>query len=182
MLKKIMLSLGVLIVLIAAAYLYLDNRNRTLSPRGEASLSNGELQVDLTYSRPSIRNRKPFGDETEESIQKYGQYWRLGANESTEITFNKDVLIVDQAIKAGTYRMYAIPGEQYFEIRLNTELGTWGAFEPDTALDVMSVMIPVNSGEHTEQFTITTEPLYDTGVKLNIAWGSIQMNLPINPQ
>ncbi len=177
-----MLSLGVLIILLAAAYLYLDNRNRTLSPPGESSLSNGDLKVDITYNKPSIRNRKPFGDETEESIQKYGQYWRLGANESTEITFNQDVLLVDQAISAGTYRMYAIPGEQYFELRLNTKLGTWGAFEPDVEQDVLTVMVPVQSSEHTEEFTINIDPLYDTGVKVNIKWGSIQLNLPVNPQ
>ncbi len=181
MLKKIMLTLGVVVVLLAAAYLYLDNRNRTLSPPGVVSLTNGSLTVDISYSRPSVRERIVFG-EVGEALQSYGKYWRLGANESTEITFNQDVLIIDQPIAKGTYRMYAIPGPNYFEIRLNSELGQWGAFEADPTLDLLSVMIPVVEDEHTEQFTIGLEPLYDSGVKVVFDWASIKMTLPINVQ
>ena len=102
MLKKILISLGVVVVLLVAAYFYLDNRNRTLSPRGAANLTNGELTVDITYSRPSVRDRLIFGTEEDEALQPYGKYWRLGANESTEVTFSQDVLLVDQPVKKGT--------------------------------------------------------------------------------
>jgi len=182
MVKKILITLGVIIVLISAVYLYLSDRNRTLSPQGKTTLTNGSLKVDIVYSRPSIRDRKAFGDQSEESIQKYGEYWRLGANESTEITFNQDVTLIDQNIAKGTYRMYAIPGEQYFELRLNSELGVWGVFEPDYEQDVLSVTLPVTSVQHTELFTIKTEPLYDSGVKVLFTWGELQLSLPINPQ
>jgi hypothetical protein len=179
MLKKILISLGVVVVLLVAAYFYLDNRNRTLSPRGAANLTNGELTVDITYSRPSVRDRLIFGTEDDEALQPYGKYWRLGANESTEVTFSQDVLLVDQPVKKGTYRMYAIPGPQYFELRLNSELGEWGAFEADSELDILSVMIPVLPSEHTEQFTIALEPLYDTGVKIVFKWDKIKMEVPV---
>lgn len=180
--KKILISVGVVIVLLGAAFLYLNYRNYSLSPRGEASLENGGLSVSITYCRPSVRDRVVFGTEEEDALQPYGKYWRLGANESTEITFNQDVLLVDQPISKGTYKMYAIPGAQYFEFRLNSELDTWGYSEADTDLDVLSVKVPVVPADHTEQFTMEVEPLYDSSVRILVKWAKIKMEIPVIPQ
>src|SRR6187431_1951497 len=106
MLKKILIGVGILAVLLVAAFLYLNNRNRTLSPPGKAELTVGDLSVSIPYSRPSVRGRLIFGPKEQGALQPYGVYWRLGANESTEITVNKDINFNGQPIKAGTYRMY----------------------------------------------------------------------------
>ncbi len=50
--KKILIAVAVLIVFLAAAYVYLNNRNRTLSPPGSTELANGNLVVSVQYSRP----------------------------------------------------------------------------------------------------------------------------------
>lgn len=182
MLKKILIGVGVLAVLLLAAFFYMDYRNYSLSPKGEATLKNGGLEVSVTYCRPSVRDRVVFGTVEEEALQPYGTYWRLGANEATEVTFNQDVLLVDQEVPAGTYRMYAIPGAQYFELRLNSELGEWGYFEANEELDVATVMAPVTSAGPTEQFTIKLEPLYDSGVKMIFLWAHIQWEVPVITQ
>ena len=39
-------------------------------------------QVKVIYSRPKMKEREIFG-----GLVPYGQEWRLGANEATEITF-----------------------------------------------------------------------------------------------
>ncbi|MEQ8472376.1 MAG: DUF2911 domain-containing protein [Marinoscillum sp.] len=182
MVKKILIGVGIFVVLAGAALIYLNYRNYSLSPKGEAKLTNGDLEVEVTYCRPSVRERVVFGTAEEGALQPFGQYWRLGANESTEITFNQDVFVVDQEVEKGTYKLYAIPGENYFEFRLNSELGNWGAFEADTALDVASVQIPVMANEHTEQFTISLEPLYDSSVKAVFKWAKMKMVIPIVPQ
>lgn len=179
MLKKILIGIGVLVILAGSGYGYLYYRNYSLSPRGEATLNNGGLDVSIKYCRPSVRERLIFGKEEDAALQPYGKYWRLGANEATEITFNKDVLFVDQEVKSGTYRMYAVPGENYFEIKLNSELGKWGAFEPDYTLDVTKVLLGTMPSEHTEQFTIKLEPLYDNSVKVIFSWSDVTFSLPI---
>src|SRR5687768_14869909 len=134
--KKVIIGILALVVLLGAAFLYLMYRNRTMSPEGNATLTSGGITVNVSYSRPSVRGRLIFGPESQDALQPYGKYWRLGANESTEVTFNRDVLFNGSPLKAGTYRLYAIPGENEFEIGVNTELGKWGAYEPDYDLDI----------------------------------------------
>ena len=147
MLKKISIGVAVLFVVIVAVLFWLNNRNRTLSPRGQVELTSGDLTVSIPYSRPSVRGRKIFGTQAQEALQPYGVYWRLGANESTEVTFSRDVIFNDKPIKKGTYKIYAIPGPESFEIRLNSELGKWGYLEPDYSMVMTGTIVLVTSIE-----------------------------------
>ena len=122
--KKIIIGVVALVVLLAIGFVYLNNRNRTLSPPGSTELTANGLTVSIPYSRPSVRGRLIFGTEEQKALQPYGKYWRLGANESTEITVNKDFTFNGQPVKAGTYRMYAVPGATEFEIVLKDRKST----------------------------------------------------------
>jgi hypothetical protein len=180
--KKIFIVLAVIIVLLAAAAFYLNYRNRTLSPEGTATVTSGDLTVSVNYSRPSARGRLIFGREEDNALQPYGKYWRLGANESTEVTFSKDVLFVDKPVKAGTYRMYAVPGAETFEIGLNTELGKWGYSEPDYSKDILRTKIPVEKlTSPVEQYTITLQP-QDDGVSMIFEWSDTRFVIPVKRQ
>lgn len=192
MLKKILIGVGILALFLVAAYLYLSNRNRTLSPPGKTELTVGELSVSISYSRPSVRGRLIFGPKEKEALQPYGDYWRLGANESTEITINKDINFNGQPIKAGTYRMYAVPGPETFEIILNSELGQWGAFEPNAELDLLRTKVPVQkTNTSVEQFTISIAPNVgpetftqstENGVNVVFEWSDTRFVVPITAQ
>ena len=180
--KKILIGIMSVVAVVAVGLTYLNYRNRTLSPAGSTEITSSGLTVSIPYSRPSVRGRLIFGTEEQGALQPYGKYWRLGANESTEITVNKDVLFNDQPIKAGTYRMYAVPGPDEFDIALNSALGEWGAMEPDYSQDVLHTKVPV---EHTnapvEQYTITTVEA-DSGVNVVFEWSDIRFVVPIKPQ
>jgi hypothetical protein len=180
--KKILIGVLILVGLLAIAFVYLNYRNRTLSPPGETVLTVNGLTVSIPYSRPSVRGRLIFGTEEQGALQPYGKYWRLGANESTEITVNKDILFNGQPVKAGTYKMYAIPGADSFEVVLNSELGTWGAMEPDYSLDVLHTKVPV---EHVstavEQYTISTVEA-DGGINVIFEWSDTKFIIPIKAQ
>lgn len=177
--KKIIIGVAVLILLLIIGFAWLNNRNRTLSPSGKAELTVNGLTVSIPYARPSVRGRLIFGTAEQDALQPYGKYWRLGANEATEITVNKDVSFNGQPIKAGTYRMYAIPGPDSFEIALNSELGKWGAMEPDYSLDVLHTTVPV---EHVsapvEQYTITTVEA-DGGIDVVFEFSDVRFIVPI---
>lgn len=156
MLKKILIGLGIFLLIVAAALFYLNNRNRTLSPPGEAEKVMGDLKVRVEYSRPSVRGRLVFGTEEEGALQPYGKYWRLGANEPTKLIVNKDFKFEGKSVKAGTYDMYAIPGQEKFEIRLNRDDRFWGYTEPDYSNDILNVEVPLEQSIiEVEQFTIS---------------------------
>jgi hypothetical protein len=86
--RKILIGAVILVVVLGAAMAYLNYRSRTLSPSGSGTITNGDLTVSVSYSRPSVRGRVIFGTKEQNALQPYGAYWRLGANESTEITFS----------------------------------------------------------------------------------------------
>jgi hypothetical protein len=180
--KKIIIGVTALVVVIVAFLAYANYRNRSLSPRGTTELTVNGLSVSIPYSRPSVRGRVVFGTEDQKALQPYGKYWRLGANESTEITVNKDFIFNDQPVKAGTYRMYAIPGAEMFEIILNTELGKWGAFEPDHALDLLTTKVQVErNSSSVEQYTITTSEV-NGGINVVFEWSDVRFIVPIKAQ
>jgi hypothetical protein len=180
--KKIIIGVLILVAVLAIAFVYLNYRNRTLSPPGETALTVNGLTVSIPYSRPSVRERLIFGTEQQKALQPYGKYWRLGANESTEITVNKNILFNGQPVKAGTYRMYAIPGADSFEIVLNSELGKWGALEPDYSLDVLHTKVPVeHASAPVEQYTISTIEA-DGGVHVIFEWSDAKFIVPIKAQ
>lgn len=177
--KKIIIVVIVLIAFLVAALIYLNNRNRTLSPPGSAELVNGNLVVSVQYSRPFVRNRMIFGSKEQEALQPYGEYWRLGANEATEITFNRSVSFNGNPVNAGTYRIYAIPGAETFDLILNSELGVWGVFEPDPEEDVVKTKVPVEKiSPPIEQFTISMLAVGDT-TTVNFEWEKVRLSVPI---
>ena len=180
--KKIIIGAIALVVVIVAFLTYANYRNRSLSPRGATELTVNGLSVSIPYSRPSVRGRVVFGTEDQKALQPYGKYWRLGANESTEITVNKDFIFNDQPVKAGTYRMYAIPGAETFDIILNTELGKWGAFEPDHALDLLTTKVQVErNSSSVEQYTITTSEV-NGGINVIFEWSDVRFIVPVIAQ
>lgn len=180
--KKILIGILSVIVLLGAAFAYLNYRNRTLSPPGNETLTSGGLTVSVSYSRPSVRGRLIFGSEEQDALQPYGKYWRLGANESTEITFNRDVLFNNNPVKAGTYRMYAVPGADAFEIGLNTETGKWGAAEPDYDLDILRTKVPVEKiSTPVEQYTISLAPVGE-GINMIFEWSDTRFVVPLKAQ
>ena len=50
----------------------------------DAEREAGEPVMRVIYSRPQKKDRVVFGE-----LVKYGEMWRIGANEATEITFFK---------------------------------------------------------------------------------------------
>lgn len=181
MLKKIGIFLGVLLIAVIAFFGY--GMLFPASPPTSTSFSAQGVDITVNYSQPSKKGRVIFGDEASGALQPYGVYWRLGANAATEITFSTAVSFAGQAVPAGTYRMYAVPGADAFEVSLNSELGVYlGVQEPDYSKDVVKVSAPVTTpSAEVEKFTISFE---DTGAGINmfLTWDMTQVTIPISAQ
>lgn len=127
----------------------------------------------VIYSRPHLEGRHLF-----HGVQKYGEPWRLGANESTELHLYKDVTIQDKKVKAGRYVMYCMPQPGNWTIILNTNIDSWG-LEPDSTKDVFRFMVPVNQLAHPlEYYTMIFEKT-EGGADLLMSWDTMEARLPI---
>jgi len=127
----------------------------------------------VIYSRPHRQGRKIFG-----ALLKYGEPWRLGANEATEIEFFKSVSIQNKKIPKGKYVLYAIPQADKWTIVFNTNLNSWG-LKPEPKDDVFKFDIPVtNTDRPIEYFSMVFQKT-DKGTDLVMAWDTVVARLPI---
>ena len=127
----------------------------------------------VIYSRPHLGGRRLF-----EEVIKYGQIWRLGANEATELDVFQPITIANKKIIPGRYSLYAIPKAGYWTIAVNTDLDLWG-LKQDTTMDVVREQIPVTYYNPVmEYFTMVFEKTA-TGANLVMAWDDAIAKLPI---
>ncbi len=176
--KKIMLGVGVLVVVLAAMAAWLVLVGNKRSPQETVALNNGGLDVKVVYCRPFKKERLIFGDKASGAVVPYDTYWRLGANAATAITFGKDASFAGKPVKAGTYRMYAVPGAKTWKVTLANGL-SWGAAEPDHANDVLTVEVASETlPSPLEQFQIrfATE---ESGAKMEFAWDTTVVRVPL---
>ncbi len=64
----------------------------------------GETNVLIQYGAPSVRGRVVWGD-----LVPYNEVWRTGANESTFVDFDTNVIVEGKELKAGRYSLFTIP-------------------------------------------------------------------------
>ena len=177
--KNIWIAIAVIIISFITYIGYVLLTTKSHSPFKETTTSFEGTEVTVAYCQPFKKGRKIFGSESEEALQAYGKYWRLGANEATIITFSSDVLFAGKNVKAGTYVMYAVPGKEAFDVSLNTEVGRWGATEVDHALDVVTISAPTSSSDtESEQFTINFSE-EAAGLVMTFEWGKVIVSIPI---
>ena len=126
----------------------------------------------VVYSRPHLQGRRLFHD-----VLKYGEHWRLGANESTELDLYVDAVIQDKKIKAGRYVLYCIPEPDKWNIIINSNIDSWG-LQQDTTKDIARFIIPVKqTTNHLEYFTMIFEKTSE-GAELLMVWDNLEARLP----
>jgi hypothetical protein len=150
------------------------------SPKGNVLFKNENIEMEVSYSRPYKRERLIFGNVNEGALVPFGKYWRLGANFATSFKVNKDVSFSGRPLKAGEYRVYAVPFEKNWKLTLNSEFSAFGFNEPDYSKDILSVNLHViNTTEELEQFTIDFIDK-DSDVHLRIRWDNTKILVPIS--
>ncbi|MDP4264713.1 MAG: DUF2911 domain-containing protein [Bacteroidota bacterium] len=128
----------------------------------------------VIYSRPHLEGRQLFHD-----VLKYGERWRLGANEATELDLYREVTIQNKKVKPGRYVLYCILGPDKWSMVLNSNIDSWG-LKQDTTKDIQHFDIPVTHGNPPlEYFTMVFEKT-DKGADLIMAWDDVLAKLPIN--
>ena len=146
-----------------------------LSPTTTISQEFSTSKMEIVYSRPSIRGRKIFGD-----LVPFGSVWRTGANSATKVTFGEEMEIGGTKIPAGTYSFYTVPGQNEWEIILNKNTGSWGAFGYDVKDDVVRVKVkPTTTSTVTESFTITIANITYSSCTIDLDWEKTHVSVPV---
>ena len=119
-------------------------------------------QIKVLYCRPMKNDRVIFGE-----LVPYGQDWRLGANEATEVTFFQPVEIGGTYIPAGTYTMFAQVYADYWVIKVSTERFIGGSANRDVTQDIVAVPVSTSTVPNVrESFTIGFQKVDDGNVNM----------------
>ena len=151
----------------------------SLSPNAKVSQDFSVSNIEISYSRPSMRGRKIFGDVTGDVIP-FGKVWRTGANAPTKIKIGEELEIAGHKVKAGEYALYTIPGKEKWEVIFNTGTGTWTAEGFPRDFDVARFFIrPLPVEGDVQTFTIAITDITFTTCKLELSWERTKIVIPI---
>jgi len=149
-----------------------------VSPASEVEQMVGLTEIEIEYSRPSMRGREVFGN-----LVPFGKVWRTGADNSTKISFDTDVIISGKTIQSGTYSIFSVPNKESWEIIFYSDVELWGV-PRDWSDDkiVFSSMFDVKKlkkSNNVETFTISFNDLTNNDVNMNISWENTSVDIKI---
>ena len=170
--KKLLLAAVALVVLVTA-----EAQLKTPAPSTGQTIKQefGLGSVDLSYSRPNIRQRKIFGD-----IVPFDSVWRTGANGATTLTFTDNVTIGGINIPAGKYGLLSIPGKKNWTmiVTKQTTVTSPAAYKQDQ--DIVRVVVNVSKVKSSvETFTMQFANVNPSSLDLQILWDKSMVSLPI---
>lgn len=127
----------------------------------------GLSTVSIEYSRPSVRNRKIFGD-----LVPYGKVWRTGANMSTKFTISDDITVEGKKLPKGSYSLYTVPGEEEWDIIFYNEVNISGVPKVmDQTKETARIKVKAELLTYTtETFLIDINSVNQDNASMNIMW------------
>jgi hypothetical protein len=129
-------------------------------------------EIKIIYSRPQLKGRSLS------KLAPNGEVWRTGANEAPELVLYTDFKLGDTALKAGSYSLLTIPGENEWTIIINSDLNTWGSYYHKESNDLVRVTVPVTTSEKSlEAFSIAFEES-DNGLTMHLGWDTVRVAVP----
>ena len=149
-----------------------------VSPASEVEQTVGLTEIEIEYSRPSMRGREVFGN-----LVPFGKVWRTGADNSTKISFDTDVIISGKTIQSGTYSIFSIPNKESWEIIFYSDVELWGVprdwSENKIVFSSMFDVKKLKKSNTVETFTISFNDLTNNDVNMSISWENTSVDIKI---
>ncbi len=132
--------------------------------------------VEISYSRPGVKNRAIFG-----SLVPYDKVWRTGANSATTLTFSDDVSIGGKKIPAGKYGLLTIPSASEWTMIITKQLDVTSPAAYKEENDVVRVKAkPYALSTAVERFDLKFLESTDSTGKFQLAWDKTGIDLPVS--
>jgi hypothetical protein len=177
--KLIRSTLLIIPALVLSASPLLGQDKPRVSPQDTVNASVGDAKISIVYGRPYTKDpksgekRKIWG-----GLVPFGKVWRMGANEATTLTTDKEITIGGTAVPAGSYSLYLWPEEGAAKLIVNKQTGQWGT-KYDEKQDLARIDLmkqPLDTP--VEQFTISVDKNGDDGL-LKLLWENTAYSAPI---
>jgi hypothetical protein len=144
------------------------------SPAAKVSQEVGLTDISIEYSSPAVKGRKIWGD-----LVPWDKPWRTGANQSTKITFSRDVTFGGKPVPAGTYSIVTLPTPKGWTMVLSKELALWSSKPYDAKDDVVRVPATTAAIPHRERLLFLFSNTTDNDTSLDVEWEKLRVSVPI---
>jgi hypothetical protein len=169
--------------LLAALPLHAQEKKR-VSPHETVAATVDGAQIKIVYGRPHTKDpktgemRKIWG-----GLVPFGQVWRMGADEATLLTTDKDLEIGGTKIPAGSYSLYLQPEENgSAKLIVNKQTGQWGT-KYNEGQDFARIDMKKNPlSADVAQFTIKLDKDASGGGMLRVEWEHTAYSAPIKAE
>lgn len=142
-------------------------------PREAGKPAPKAMVVKIDYGQPHARGR-----EVPAELGKVETVWRTGANSSTTMTTDVDLMVGSAPVPKGAYSLYTIRTAGGYLLIINKNTGQWGT-EYLVAQDLARVPLTARTlAETRESLQIALVPAGDQAPKgvLSIAWGKLELS------
>ena len=141
------------------------------SPKETRSITIGFTTMSFEYNSVGIKGREIWG-----GLVPYGEVWRTGANKNTLFTVTDDVLINGQKLKAGSYGMHTIPGEEEWVIIFSNFSEAWGSYFYDENEDALRIKVnPEKMDSKYEWMKFSFSDYTNTSVDISLKWAHLKV-------
>lgn len=167
--------LSILLLTASGAFVQAQVETPQPSPLAKLEQRVGLTDFTITYSRPSVKGRKIFGD-----LVPFDKMWRTGANYVPVFKFSDAVKINGENVPAGEYAFFTIPGAAEWTLILNKvakQGGTGNYKQEDDQIrwKVKSENYPVS----VETFTFNFANVLDGKVTVELLWDKTRVPFDI---
>jgi hypothetical protein len=144
------------------------------SPKAMVSQTIGITDVVISYHRPSVNNRKVWGD-----LVPFDQVWRAGANENTTISFSTPVKIEGKDVAEGTYGLHMIPTQTAWTVILSKNSTSWGSFTYNQDEDALRVTVSPQAADMQEMLKYEFDNVTRTSATVALRWEKLLVPVKI---
>ena len=146
------------------------------SQRGAVMQMLGATQVEVAYSRPVARGRALFG-----ALVPWGRVWNPGADTATTVRVSTPVRVNGAPLPAGTYSLWAIPGEREWTLIFSRAQPVWHLPYPE-GQDALRVRAVPQSGAHMETLAYYFPVVDGLAAVLHLHWGEVVVPIRIEAE
>lgn len=186
--KKIFLTTSILFIA------FISNAQMDIPPDGGNSTAMvsediGITSITIKYHRPAVKGREgkiwgavvPYGFNAFNMMAgKPASPWRAGANEATTISFEHDVKVEGEDLKAGTYALFLAMGEDTVTVIFSKETEAWGTFFYRPEDDVLRIYVkPVALDKSVERLKYEFIDQQEKSAVITMQWEKIMVPFKI---
>jgi hypothetical protein len=147
------------------------------SQRGTVTQRIANTDVTIEYGRPVARGRALFG-----ALVPYARIWHPGADQGTTFAVTRDVQINGQALPAGKYSLWTIPGAESWTFIFSRDADAFHLNYPGEARDALRLTVKPEQGAHMESMMYYFPAVDGKDATLRLHWGTVVVPLAMTVQ